>query len=767
MADQHDDAESHDQSQQVDIHPYDAPAGGWGALQASLTHIIQNKGVVRNFRSLLRVNQPDGFDCPGCAWPDPGHASAFEFCENGVKAVTFESTAKRVEPHFFSQHSVSSLREQSDHWLENQGRLTHPMRYNAATDHYEPIEWDDAFELIGDKLNALTSPDEAIFYTSGRTSNEAAFLYQLFGRMFGTNNFPDCSNMCHESSGVALGEQIGIGKGTVTLDDFDKADAIFVIGQNPGTNHPRMLTALQNASERGARIVTLNPLKEQGLVQFAHPQRVGQMLAGTATPISSLYLQVLIGGDMAALKGIMKHVLEAPGDVLDHDFIKRHTIGFDDFAADIGAADWDVIETQSGLTREQLREAADVYLGAKSVIICWAMGLTQHTHAVATIQQAVNLLLLGGHIGRPGAGACPVRGHSNVQGDRTMGITEQPKPAFLDALKRVFNFEPPREHGHDVVGAINAMLAGTGKVFIGLGGNFLRATPDTPLVDKALQKCELTVQISTKLNHSHLACGKDALILPCLGRTERDVQAGGLQQVTVEDSMSQVHASSGKNPPASVHLRSEPSIVAGIAAATLKPSACIDWHAMSADYSRIRDAIAAVLPEAFHEYNDRIKAPGGFYLGNSAASHDWRTATGKASFVVADIPDMTLPAGQLRMMTIRSHDQFNTTVYDNNDRYRGIFGTRRVILMSPEDIATRGLLDGDFVDITSHSIDDGQKRHAAKWRVVEYDIPVGCAATYFPEANVLVSKNSFAKKSRTPVSKFVPITVVRTNTERH
>jgi molybdopterin-dependent oxidoreductase alpha subunit len=750
---------SHDEH----VQPYNNPAGGWGALINTGKQVVKNKGIARAVKSLLQVNQPEGFDCPGCAWPEPKNPSTFEFCENGAKAVSFEATAKRVTPEFFAHHPVKQLRAQTDFWLENQGRLTHPMRYDSATDTYKPLDWPAAFKLIGDRLRALASPSEAIFYTSGRTSNEAAFLYQLFGREFGTNNFPDCSNMCHESSGCALTESIGIGKGTVSLEDFEHADAIFVIGQNPGTNHPRMLTELQNAAKRGAKIVSINPLRERGLVAFTHPQQALAMISGGSTAISTHYYQVLIGGDLAALKGIMKYVLDAedaaPGTILDHAFIKEHTSNFDAFVADIKAADWNDITAQSGLSREQLAEAAKVYLDAKKVIICWAMGLTQHKHAVPTIQYIVNLLLLRGNLGRPGAGACPVRGHSNVQGDRTMGITEHPRPAFLKSLGETFNFTPPTASGYDVVAAINAMAKGEAKVFIGMGGNFAAATPDSRFTESALEKCSLTVHISTKLNRSHTIVGRDALILPCLGRTETDIQKSGPQFVTVEDSMSMVHRSQGRNTPASSQLLSEPAIVSGIARAAL-PGTQTPWEALVEDYGRIREKIAAVVP-GFTDFVNRVKTPGGFYLGNSARERNWKTQSGKAQFTVAAIPDLTLPPGQLRMMTIRSHDQYNTTIYDNDDRYRGIFGLRRVVLMNKDDIAARQLSDGEYVDITSHTREDGSTRVAKSFRIVAYDIPAGCAATYFPEANALISKDSFADKSRTPLSKFVPITLAR------
>ncbi|QDU20627.1 FdhF/YdeP family oxidoreductase [Urbifossiella limnaea] len=745
--------------------PYPSPAAGLGALVSSLKHVVQNRGVVRNLRSLLRVNQPDGFDCPGCAWPEPKDPSRVgEYCENGVKAVTFETTAKRVTPEFFARHTVGWLRGQTHHWLENQGRLTHPMRYNPATDHYEPVTWADAFALVGGTLRGLDSPDRALFYTSGRTSNEAAFLYQLLARRFGTNNLPDCSNMCHESSGTALGEQLGVGKGTVTLEDFDHADLILVIGQNPGTNHPRMLAELQKAAERGAKIMTLNPLREPGLVSFVHPKHPVRTLLNRGTSLSTHYYQVLVGGDLAALTGICAHLLYAeaadPGKVIDHDFIRHHTDGFEAFAAQVNAADWPTIERESGLTRDQLREAAEVYRQGKKVIACWAMGLTQHKHAVATIQMVVNLLLMRGNVGREGAGVCPVRGHSNVQGDRTMGINEKPPAVFLDGLQRAFGFDPPRGHGHDTVGAINAMADGSATVFIGMGGNFAAATPDTEFTEEALRKCALTVHVSTKLNRSHLCPGKDALILPCLGRSERDVQATGPQRVTVEDSMSMVHASAGSNPPASEHLLSEVAVVCGIAEATFPDGAGIDWAGFRADYRRVREKITATLPQLFDGYEEKLQTPGGFYLGNAARERRWNTATGKARFMPHPVHPMALPAGQLRLMTIRSHDQFNTTVYDLHDRYRGVHGTRMVVFIHPADLAERGLKDGDAIDLHSHTIEDGLTRTARGFRAVAYDIPRGCAAAYFPETNGLVSKDSFAHRSRTPLSKFIPITIV-------
>ncbi|MBX3730656.1 MAG: FdhF/YdeP family oxidoreductase [Candidatus Sumerlaeia bacterium] len=742
------------------IEAYDGPAGGMGALASSMRHVARQGAPLRTTAALLQLNQHAGFDCPGCAWPDPDEPATFEFCENGIKAVAAEATGRRADPEFFARHTVTELAAQTDFELEDHGRLTHPMRYDAASDKYLPVPWDEAFATIGAALRALASPDEAIFYTSGRTSNEAAFLYQLFGRLFGTNNFPDCSNMCHESSGVALKESIGVGKGTVLLEDFALADAIFVIGQNPGTNHPRMLTTLQEAHRRGTKIVAINPLKERGLERFAHPKKPLELLGGTGTPIATHYAQPLIGGDLAVLHGMAKVVLDAeeraPGTVLDHAFIRGHTSGFDDYAARVRAIDWATIERQSGLTRVQLEELAGVYTASQRVIVCWAMGLTQHKHAVPTIQAIANLLLLRGNIGRPGGGACPVRGHSNVQGDRTVGITEKPAAEFLDRLGAAFAFEPPRAHGLDTVGAIEAMAEGRARVFVSMGGNFAAATPDAEYTWAALRRCHLTVQIATKLNRSHVVHGREALLLPCLSRSERD----GNQRVTVEDSMSMVHGSSGRNAPASPHLLSEPAIVAGIAKATLGARAShVPWDDFVADYARIRAKIAEVIP-AFADSEARIRRPGGFHLGNTARDRQWDTPTGKANFLFHAIPDLTLPDGQLRLMTIRSHDQYNTTIYGHDDRYRGIYGTRRVILMHADDVATRGLADGDVVDIASH-FDDGRSRVARAFRVVAYDIPRGCAAAYFPEANVLVPVGAVADGSRTPVSKFVPVSVAR------
>jgi len=745
------------------VKPYPGPAGGWGSLKAATGHVFKQGDPVGAAAALLRVNQPDGFDCPGCAWPEPPKPGTFEFCENGIKAIAWEATAKRVGLGFFREHSVTSLHRQTDHWLESQGRLTSPMRYDRQTDHYKPVSWDEAFGLLSERLGSLASPHRAVFYTSGRTSNEAAFLYQLFARKLGTNNLPDCSNMCHESSGVALTQTLGTGKGTVTLRDFELADCVMVIGQNPGTNHPRMLTELQKASRRGAQIITINPLRERGLERFKHPQSPRDMLSlSGGTAISTQYLQPVVGGDLAVLKGLCKRLIEMedenPGAVLARSFIDQHTVGFDAFVEDLRATGWEDVTRESGLTCETISGVAEVYARSKRVIACWAMGLTQHKHAVPTIQMIVNLLLLRGNLGKDGAGACPVRGHSNVQGDRTMGITERPATEFLDALGRAFDFNPPREPGCHVVDAIHAMSRGEVDVFFALGGNFAAAAPDSQTTYQALERCGLTVHVSTKLNRSHTVVGHDALILPCLGRTEMDTTSKGTQRITVEDSMSQVHASAGKRKPASPDLLSEPAIVARLARAAL-PDDTTDWQAMAEDYDLIRNKIAEVLPGLFADYNLRIKQPGGFYLGNPARERRWKTPQNKALFTLCEIPDLALPTGQLRLMTLRSHDQYNTTIYGLNDRYRGVAGTRNVIFMHRDDIQAGGLTDGQFADIQSH-YDDGASRAVKGFRVVAYDIPAGCAAGYFPEFNPLVSVNATADGSHTPASKFIPITVI-------
>jgi molybdopterin-dependent oxidoreductase alpha subunit len=743
------------------VHPTGKPAGGLSSVFATVRQLVRDRAVRRGTRALRVMNQVEGFDCPGCAWPEAKERSTFEFCENGAKAVAAETTSRRADPDFFARHTVDELLAQSDYWLEQQGRLTHPLIRRAGSDRFEPIAWDEAFARAGEVLRSLGDPNQAAFYTSGRTSNEAAFLYQLFGRMYGTNNFPDCSNLCHESSGVGLRGTLGVGKGTVQLDDFAKADAIFVIGQNPGTNHPRMLSALQAARRRGAEIVAINPLRERGLEEFIHPQDVTASLMGHATQMTTLYLQPKPGSDVAVLKGMMKRVLEAeqqaPGRVLDHGFIRAHTTGFEALVADLETTRWEAVEEQTGLTRAEIVAAADVYIRARATIVTWAMGLTQHDNAVDNVMAIADLLLLRGNVGRPGAGACPVRGHSNVQGDRTVGIDHAPGTPLLDRLEEVFGFRVPREHGLDVVETIRAMAAGRIRFFMSMGGNFFSASPDHGLLERAMRTPELSICVLTKLNRGALVHGREAMIWPCLGRTERDLQAGGEQFVTVEDSMSVVHASRGHNRPASPHLRSEPAIVAGLARATLPPSDAVDWDALVADYDRIRDLVERTIP-GFEDYNRRVREPGGFVLRNTAAHREWNTQSGLAQFSVVPTPDIHLPDGQLRLFTIRSHDQYNTTIYGLDDRYRGIKGARRVVLMNAADLAERGIRAGDEVDLRSHWA-DGVERIAPRFRAVAYDVPRGCCAAYFPEANVLVPLGKTARLSNQPSSKLVPVTI--------
>lgn len=725
------------------------------AIVAAVKSISDEMGLIRGVRTLLQVNQAGGVDCPGCAWPEPDRQrSHFEFCENGAKHVADEATTKRVTPEFFQQWSVAELAEQSDQWLNAQGRLTHPMLLRRGATHYEPVSWEDAFELIAGELNSLNYPDQAIFYTSGRTSNEAAFLYQLFVRQFGTNNLPDCSNMCHESSGSALSETIGVGKGTVTLEDFEWAQAIFVIGQNPGTNHPRMLTSLERAKRHGCKLVHINPLPEVGMTRFKHPQDVLDLL-GSGTELADLFLQVRINGDVALLKGIAKAVLAHEG-ALDREFIDNYTNGFEAFVSALQAVSWDEIVRQSGVSRELIEQAAQIFVNSERTIFCWAMGLTQHRNAVANIQEIVNLMLLRGQVGKPGAGLCPVRGHSNVQGDRTVGIWERPTESFLDRLGEAFDFEPPRNHGFDTVRAIQAMHDSGAKIFFALGGNFLSATPDTDFTAAALRRCRLTAHVSTKLNRSHVITGDRALILPCLGRTEIDVQVAGPQFVTTENSMGVVQVSRGSLEPASEELLSEPQIIARLARATFEHRTTVNWEELASNYDKIRDAIERVVP-GFDDYNARVREPGGFYLPNAARNRVFNTASGKAQFTVHALPEHHLEPDQFLMMTIRSHDQFNTSVYSSNDRYRGVTDDRRVVFLNAEDIAAAGLNARQVVDLVSHF--EGEERIARRFTVVPYDIPRRCAATYFPEANVLVPVRNVALKSNTPASKSVVISI--------
>lgn len=748
---------------------YEGPAGGWGALKSTARFWMKSENRIHNIKSLLKTNQQDGFDCPGCAWGDKQDPDKFKFCENGAKAVNWEATSKKVAADFFARYPVNWLKQQSDYYLEYQGRLTQPMRYNRETDHYEPVSWEDAFALIASTLKGLSSPDELELYTSGRTSNEAAFLYQLFGRAFGTNNFPDCSNMCHEASGYGLISSIGIGKGTVVMEDFNHADAIFVFGQNPGTNHPRMLATLREARENGARVLSFNTLKERGLERFQDPQEPLEMLTNGSRKISDSYFRPNIGGDMALVRGVVKVLIEMEKQarkeghaVFDHAFIEQHTTGMEAYLAQAENTDWDLILSQSGLSREEIENIARIYAGSDRVICTWAMGITQHKHSVATIHEIVNLLALRGNIGKPGAGACPVRGHSNVQGDRTMGINEKPSAEFLDRLGAHFSFEPPRKPGHAVVDAIRAMRDGKAKVFIGMGGNFASATPDTAATEAALANCELTVQVSTKLNRSHLVVGKNALILPCLGRTDIDMQAAGPQRVTVEDSFSMVHASGGVLEPLSDQMKSEPAIIAGIASATLGVFP-LAWDALIADYDRIRDHIEAVIP-GFENFNTRIAQPGGFYLGNSARDRHWNTAGNRAVIHTHPLPDSILPdkaASQLSertliMQTLRSHDQYNTSIYSLNDRYRGIHGERKVVFINHADIQRLGLDPEQPVTIRS-LWDDDSVREVSDFRLIPYEIPAGNVAAYYPETNPLVPLDSLGEFCDTPTSKSIAV----------
>ena len=746
------------------IKDYTGPAGGWGALKAVAVSLKAQQIVSQGAQTLLKSNQPDGFDCPSCAWPDPKHSSSFEFCENGAKAVAWESTAKRIGGDFFAQHSVSDLWEKTDHWIEDQGRVTEPLRYNAATDHYEVVGWDEALAEIGAGLAALEDPNQAEFYTSGRCSNEAAFLYQLFARLYGTNNFPDCSNMCHEATSVGLPKSIGIGKGTVSLEDFDHADLILSIGHNPGTNHPRMMATLRDVARRGGKIIVFNPLKERSLERFESPQSVVEMATLSATPIATSYLQVKVGGDAAALKGIAKALvaLDTPdAPVLDHAFIAEHTAGLEAFRADLDATDWAAIEQSSGLARADLEAVAQIYAQSKATICCYGMGITQHRTGTSNVQQIANLLLLRGNMGRPGAGICPLRGHSNVQGDRTVGITERPSAALLDKIQDVFGFDPPRADGHSVVESIAAMRDGTAKAIVCLGGNLAIASSDPQACAQGFRNMDLAVHITTKLNRTHLLMAKASYVLPCLGRTERDTQEGGPQAVTVEDSMSMVHASRGFLMPPGENVRSEPWIVAGIAKATLGGKGAIDWDGYVANYDRIRDKIEAVFP-AFKDYNTRIRAPGGFHLPNSAAERVWNTDTGKANFIVAtgvEEDETTRDPSVLRLTTLRSHDQYNTTIYALDDRYRGVFGRRDVLFLNAKEIARLGFVEGDVVDVTTALAFKRDDRIVQGLMLVEHALPDGCCASYYPETQPLIALEDHDPQSLTPSYKSVPVQI--------
>ncbi len=755
-------APDHDPAQDApDVRPPKRHAVGLPAVANSVRHIGANAGIKRGLSLLRGVNQTDGFDCPGCAWPEPGHRHPAEFCENGAKAIAEEATRLPIAPGFFDGHPLTDLADKSGYWLGRQGRLTEPVYLAEGADNYKPVSWDEAFALIAGELADLDTPDGAAFYTSGRTSNEAAFLYQLLARKLGTNNLPDCSNMCHESSGAALAETIGVGKGSVTLDDLHQADLIIVAGQNPGTNHPRMLTALEKAKRAGARIATVNPLPEAGMQRFKNPQ-TARGLIGRGTDLTDLFLQIKVGGDLALFSILNRMLLRAaemaPG-VIDREFIDAHTHGFDAFAAHHAEGDDDAALAEAvqrtGLPEAEIEQLLGMVLGAKKIVVCWAMGLTQHRHAVPTIREVVAFLLLRGNIGRPGAGVCPVRGHSNVQGDRTMGIWERMPDRFLDALGTEFDFAPPRDHGLDTVGTIRAMRDGRVKVFFAMGGNFVAATPDTAATEDAMRRCRLTVHVSTKLNRSHVVTGARALILPALGRTDVDAPGGREQFVTVEDSMGIVHASRGSVPALSPHMRSEVAIVAGLARAVFGPNDPVPWEHFAADYDRIRDRIEHVVP-GFADYNVRAREPGGFPLPHAARDERvFRTATGKANFTVNEVTSPEAGPGRLLLQTLRSHDQFNTTIYGLNDRYRGIQGGRRVVLVNPDDAAELGLVDGAYCDLVSEW-SDGDRR-APHFKIVHYPTALGCAAAYFPETNVLVPLDSVAEFSNTPTSKSIVV----------
>jgi molybdopterin-dependent oxidoreductase alpha subunit len=742
-------------------------ATGAPAVTHALTYSLSQTSARRTGLTLLTMNQVDGIDCPGCAWadPSPGHRHINEYCENGAKHINDEATSRRITTDFFRQHSVSELGRRSDLWLNQQGRLTAPMVKRPGSDHYEPISWHDALGLLSEELKSLDSADEATFYTSGRVGNEAAFVLQLFARAFGTNNLPDCSNLCHESSGFALNQTLGTGKGTVSLEDIHHADLIFVVGQNPGTNHPRQLSALEQAKLNGARIIAVNPLPEAGLRRFKNPQKPRGMI-GPGIQIADQFLQIRVGGDLALFQGLNRLLLEAeearPGTVLDHEFIRSSTSGFEQFAQHVRAVPWDNILAGTGLARDKIEKVRDEVLKSERIIVCWAMGLTQHKHAVPTIREIVNFLLLRGNLGRAGAGACPVRGHSNVQGDRTMGIWEQMPEPFLDAMEREFGFDPPRAHGLDAVNSIRAMREGRIKIFLGVAGNFVRAAPDSAITEEAMRKCRLTAHISTKLNRSHTVCGDTALILPALGRTERDIQAGGEQFVTVEDSMSEVHTSRGRLEPASRLLLSEVAILSRLARRTLDGRADIPWEQFEADYGAIRARIARVVP-GFHDFNRRVVRPGGIQLPNPVNEGVFPTPIGKALFSCNKWEMLDAPEGHLLLQTLRSHDQWNTIPYTPNDRYRGIHGSRRVVLVNPADLAELGLAEGEHVDLVSVWDDDAERR-AEDFQVVPYPSALGCAAAYYPETNVLVPLDSVAEFSNQPTSKGIVVRLERTST---
>lgn len=743
----------------LEVHRRKHAAAGATAVTVAMKRSLEEMGPWKTAKSLLKLNQVGGFDCQGCAWPDPepGHRHPAEFCENGAKAVAEEAVTRTVSRDFFAEHSVSDLATKTDYWLGHQGRLVHPVVKRAGSDHYEPIDWDDAFALVGEHLRGLADPDEAVFYTSGKVSNEAAYVYQLFSRSYGTNNMPDCSNMCHESTSVALAETIGIGKGSVSLHDIHVAELIVVSGQNPGTNHPRMLSALEIAKQNGAKILAINPLPEAGLFKFKNPQTPKGVLVGQG--LADLYLPVRINGDLALWRGIAAVLLErdrAEGGVIDHDFIAEHTVGYDAWLKQVEDVDWDFVRTATGLTEEQIREAAEMLVESKATVHCWAMGITQQRNSVNTIKEFVNVAFMQGNIGKPGAGLCPVRGHSNVQGDRTMGIWEKVPDHFLDALRDHHGIEPPREHGLDTVDSIRAMRDGKVRFFLGMGGNFVSAAPDTEVTEAAMENVDMTVMVSTKLNRSHARCGETALILPALGRSEKDLTGGREQRVTVEDSMSAVHASKGPLKPTSKHLRSEVDIVCSIAEATLGTDHVVPWSLYRSDYAEIRRAVAQVVPGCA-AYDEKVDQPGGFVLPHPPRdTRTFPTEHDKGIFSEVPVSVLHVPEGRLLLQTMRSHDQFNTTIYGLSDRYRGIENGRRVIFLHRDDIADRGFDPGDMVDLVSEW-EDGTERCAPSFRIVEYDTPRGCAAAYYPETNPLIPLDSSADYSNCPTSKGVVI----------
>ncbi|MVN22267.1 FdhF/YdeP family oxidoreductase [Mucilaginibacter arboris] len=738
--------------------PYKVAAGVHAVVVAG-EHVFGQMPISRGMKALFKLNQKLGYDCPSCAWPDPDddRSSIAEYCENGAKAVADEAMTKSIKPPFFAENTVADLAKLDDYHISKSGRIAQPMYLPEGATHYQPISWDDAFKTIASHLNGLQNPNEAIFYTSGRTSNEAAYIYQLFTKEYGTNNLPDCSNMCHESTSFALAKNLGIGKGSVKLQDFYEAEVIVILGQNPGTNHPRMLTALQKGRANGAKIVSVNPLHETGLLGFSNPQKF-QGVMGINTRLTDIFLQVKVNGDLALIKAIELLLLEEeekkPGTVFDHDFITEHTSGYLEFISQIKKYELEYLAEVCGISIDQIREVADLLAKKSKIIVCWAMGITQHKNAVDTIYELVNLLLLKGSIGKPGAGTCPTRGHSNVQGDRTVGIFDKPHEALLDQIKKVYGFEPPREHGLDVVNSIKAMYEGKAKVFFGMGGNFLSATPDTNYTAEALRNCDLTVHVSTKLNRSHLVHGKEALILPCLGRTDLDIHDGITQFVSCENSMGVVQMSKGVLKPVSDHLLSEPVIVCRLAKATFGNRSVIDWDKFEKNYDYIRDDIEKVV-NGFEQYNQKVRVKGGFYLPNGTRERKWDTLNSKANFNVTELVVEPLAEDELLMMSVRSHDQFNTTIYGMDDRYRGIFNERRVIFMNPADIIKGGFEIGEVIDIYNNS--DGRERVAKGFIIVSYDIPRQCVATYYPETNVLVPISSVADKSNQPASKSVVV----------